>query len=154
MNLEFKNKKVLVRVDFNVPLDNKNKITDDTRIKSALPTIKHILKAGGAVILMSHLGRPQKKLKEDGSVNVNKFTLQHLVSHLNKKLRLKVKFCPETVGKEATKMAKVLKSGEVLLMENTRFEKGETKGDPKLAKSMSALADYYINDAFGTAQLQ
>ena len=151
MNLEFKNKKVLVRVDFNVPLDNKNKITDDTRIKSALPTIKHILKAGGAVILMSHLGRPQKKLKEDGSVNVNKFTLQHLVSHLNKKLRLKVKFCPETVGKEATKMAKVLKSGEVLLMENTRFEKGETKGDPKLAKSMSALADYYINDAFGTA---
>ena len=87
MNLDFKNKKVLVRVDFNVPLDNKYKITDDTRIKSALPTIKHILKAGGAVILMSHLGRPQKKLNEDGSINVGKFTLEHLISHLNKKLK-------------------------------------------------------------------
>lgn len=151
MNLDFKNKKVLVRVDFNVPLDDKYKITDDTRIKSALPTIKHILKSGGAVILMSHLGRPLKNLNEDGSINVKKFTLEHLVAHLNKKLRLKVKFCPETVGKEATKMAKALKSGEVLLMENTRFEKGETTGDPKLAKAMSTLADVYINDAFGTA---
>jgi len=151
MNIDFKNKKVLVRVDFNVPLNDKYKITDDTRIKSALPTIKHILKAGGAVILMSHLGRPQKKSNEDGSINVEKFTLEHLVPHLNKKLKLKVKFCPETIGKEATKMAKALKSGEVLLMQNTRFEKGETAGDPKLAKAMSALADIYINDAFGTA---
>lgn len=151
MNIDFKDKKVLVRVDFNVPLDDKNKITDDTRIRSALPTIKHILKKGGAVILMSHLGRPQKKLMEDGSLNVEKFTLQHLVSHLNKKLRKKVKFCSKTVGKEAEGMVKELKGGEVLLLENTRFNKGETKGDPKLAKAMSKLGDIYINDAFGTA---
>jgi len=151
MNLDFKNKKVLVRVDFNVPLNDKFKITDDTRIKSALPTIKYILKEGGAVILMSHLGRPQKKLNEDGTINVKKFTLEHLVAHLNKKLRVKVKFCKETVGKQATKMAKSLKSGEVMLLENTRFEKGETKGDSKLAKALSTLGDLYVNDAFGTA---
>lgn len=151
MKFDFKNKKALVRVDFNVPLNDKFKITDDTRIKSALPPIKHILKAGGAVILMSHLGRPQKKLNEDGSINVKKFTLKHLVSHLSKKLKVKVKFCKETVGKEATAMVKALKPGEVLLLENTRFEKGETKGDKKLAKAMAALGDLYINDAFGTA---
>ena len=151
MNLDFKNKKVLVRVDFNVPLDTKYKITDDTRIRSAIPTIKRILKEGGAVILMSHLGRPQKKLNEDGSINVKKFTLEHLVGHLSKKLKAKVKFCKETVGKEATKMAKSLKKGEVLLLENTRFNKGETKGDKKLAKEMSKLGDLYVNDAFGTA---
>lgn len=151
MDLIFKNKKVLVRVDFNVPLNDEYKITDDTRIRSALPTIKHILKEGGAVILMSHLGRPQKKLNDDGSINVKKFTLEHLVSHLSKKLRVKVKFCKEVVGKEATKMVKALKKGEVLLLENTRFEKGETKGDPKLAKAMAAHGDLYVNDAFGTA---
>jgi len=151
MNLDFKNKKVLVRVDFNVPLSDKFKITDDTRIKSALPTLKHILKEGGAIILMSHLGRPQKKLNEDGSINVKKFTLEHLVKHLSTKLKVKVKFCKETVGKEATKAAKSLKKGEVLLLENTRFNKGETKGDAKLAKEMSKLGDVYVNDAFGTA---
>ncbi|HFB99461.1 MAG TPA: phosphoglycerate kinase, partial [Phaeodactylibacter sp.] len=144
MDLDFKNKKVLVRVDFNVPLDDKFKITDDTRIQSALPTIKHILKAGGAVILMSHLGRPQKKLNEDGSINVKKFTLEHLVKYLSKKLRVKVKFCKQTIGKEATAMAKSLKAGEVLLLQNTRFEKGETKGDKKLAKAMAALGDLYV----------
>ena len=151
MDLDFKNKKALVRVDFNVPLDDKFNITDDTRIEGALPTIKHILKEGGAVILMSHLGRPQKKLNDDGSINVKKFTLEHLVKHLSKKLKVKVKFCKATVGKEAKAMAKDLKSGEVLLLENTRFEKGEEKGDEKLAKAMSSLGDLYINDAFGTA---
>ena len=151
MNLNFKNQKVLVRVDFNVPLDAKYKITDDTRIRSAIPTIKQILKDGGSIILMSHLGRPQKKKNEDGTINVKKFTLEHLVKDLSKKLKIKVKFCKETVGKEATKMAKALKKGEVLLLENTRFEKGETKGDTKLAKEMSKLADLYVNDAFGTA---
>ncbi len=151
MKLDFKNKKVLVRVDFNVPLDSNNKITDDTRIRKALPTIKHILKKGGAVVLMSHLGRPQKKLREDGSVNVEKFTLAHLQKHLGKLLRKKVQFCEETVGKKANAAVKALQAGEVLLLENTRFNVGETKGDPKLAKQMAKHGDLYINDAFGTA---
>lgn len=151
MNLDFKNKKVLIRVDFNVPLDDKYKITDDTRMRAALPTLKHILKQGGSLIVMSHLGRPQKKLKEDGSINVKKFTLEHVVSHLGKQLKKKVKFCPETVGKTATKMAAALKKGEVLVLENTRFQKEESKGDEKFAKQLSKLADLYVNDAFGTA---
>jgi len=151
MNLNFKGKKAIVRVDFNVPLDAKYKITDDTRIRGALPTIKHILKSGGAVILMSHLGRPQKKLNEDGSINVKKFTLEHVVKHLGKLLRKKVQFCPQTVGPIATKMTKVLKPGEVLVLENTRFQKEEGKGDKAFAKKLSKLADLYVNDAFGTA---
>ncbi len=152
MDLNFKNKKVLMRVDFNVPLDAKYKITDDTRIRAALPTIKKALKEGGAVILMSHLGRPQKKKNEDGSINVEKFTLQHIVAHLSKKLRgVKVRFCPETVGDLATKMAKSLKKGEVLVLENTRFQAAEAKGATKFAKQLAALADLYVNDAFGTA---
>ncbi|MEM6967286.1 MAG: phosphoglycerate kinase [Bacteroidota bacterium] len=151
MNLQFKDKKVLVRVDFNVPLDDNHNITDDTRIRSALPTIKHILKKGGAVILMSHLGRPQKKRKEDGTIDVEKFTLRHLIKPLNKKLRKKVKFCPTTVGDEAEKMVATLKGGDILLLENTRFNEGETKGDPALAKAMAKLGDLYVNDAFGTA---
>ena len=87
MNLVLKNKKVLLRVDFNVPLDDKFKVTDDTRIQGALPTIKHILKEGGAAIIMSHLGRPQKKKKKDGSIDVEKFTLRHIVPHLSKQLK-------------------------------------------------------------------
>jgi phosphoglycerate kinase len=134
-----------------VPLDAKYNITDDTRIRAALPTIKHILKEGGAIILMSHLGRPQKKLNEDGTVNVNAFTLKHLVKHLNKLLRKKVQFSPETVGHKATKLAKELKSGEILLLENTRFQKEESAGDKAFAKKLAALGDLYVNDAFGTA---
>ncbi len=151
MNLNFKNKKTLVRVDFNVPLDTDFKITDDTRIRAALPTIKHILNEGGAVILMSHLGRPQKKINEDGTVNTKAFTLNHIIKHLNKLLRIKVQFCPETVGPQASKMAKSLKSGEILLLENTRFQKEESAGDKAFAKQLAALADFYVNDAFGTA---
>ncbi len=151
MNLDFNNKKVLVRVDFNVPLNDKYKITDDTRIRAALPTIKHILKAGGAVILMSHLGRPQKKLNEDGSINREKFSLQHLIPHLNKLLRKKVQFSEETVGKNAKKLAKALQPGEVLLLENTRFHKEEAAGDEAFAKNLASLAKLYVNDAFGTA---
>jgi len=151
MNIKVNNKRVLIRVDFNVPLDANFKITDDTRIQRALPTIKHLLKNGASVVVMSHLGRPQKKLNEDGTVNVKKFTLEHLRGHLSKKLRKKVQFCPETVGKVAIKMAKALKPGDVLLLENTRFNKGETKGDETLAKQMSKLGQVYVNDAFGTA---
>ncbi len=151
MNLDFKNKKVLVRVDFNVPLDANFNITDDTRIQAAVPTIKYILNGGGAVILMSHLGRPEDKLNADGSINVKKFTLNHLIKHLSKLLKTKVHFSPETVGPEASKLAKGLKSGEVLLLENTRFQKEEGAGDKTFAKQLAALGNLYVNDAFGTA---
>lgn len=151
MNLDFKNKKALVRVDFNVPLNDKFEITDDTRMRAALPTIRHILKSGGAVILMSHLGRPLKKLRPDGSVDVEKFTLRHLVPHLSELLGVPVKFSPETVGPTASKLAAELKPGEVLLLENTRFQPEESKGDPDFARQLAALADVYVNDAFGTA---
>jgi len=151
MKINFQNKKALVRVDFNVPLDAEFNITDDTRIKNALPTIKHILDHGGAVILMSHLGRPQKKRKEDGSIDIDKFTLRHLVPHLTSVLGVQVKFATDTVGPSATAQAAALKPGEVLLLENTRFETGEEKGEATLAEKMSELGDVYVNDAFGTA---
>lgn len=150
-NIDFRNKKVLVRVDFNVPLDKDYKITDDTRIKEALPTIQHIRNEGGAVILMSHLGRPLQKLKEDGSVNVEKFTLQHLVGHLSDSLGVDVQFCPETVGGTAERMAGNLLPGQVLLLENTRFQPEEEKGGYEFSKKLASLGAVYINDAFGTA---
>lgn len=151
MTLNFKDKKVLVRVDFNVPLNSDLKITNDTRIRAALPTIQHILNEGGAVILMSHLGRPQKKLKDDGTIDVEKYTLYNIVSHLSDLLGREVKFSDETVGENASLMAKTLRPGEVLLLENTRFQKAESNGDESFAKQLSELADLYVNDAFGTA---
>ncbi len=150
-NINFQGKKAIMRVDFNVPLDKQYNITDDTRMREALPTIKHVLSGGGAVILMSHLGRPLDKLKEDGTVNVEKFTLNHLTKHLAEMLGTTVKFCPETVGAAATKMAAELQPGEVLLLENTRFQKLEEKGDIEFSKQLAALGDIYVNDAFGTA---
>ncbi len=152
MDINFKNKKALVRVDFNVPLNSKTfKITDDTRIRAALPTLKKILKDGGAAVVMSHLGRPLKKTKDDGSIDVEKFTLNHVVKRVAKLLKTKVHFCSETVGKAAEKMAKQLPMGEVLIIENTRFHKGEKKGDEAFAKQLAKLGDVFINDAFGTA---
>lgn len=141
----------MVRVDFNVPLDKDYKITDDTRMQAALPTLKHILDEGGAAIVMSHLGRPMKKLKADGSIDREKFTLKHTVDHLSELLGVPVQFCEETVGEKATAMAAELKPGEVLVLENTRFNEGETKGDEAFAKQLAALGDVYVNDAFGTA---
>lgn len=151
MNIDVKGKKVLVRVDFNVPLDKDFKVTDDTRIRGALPTIQYIIDNGGSAILMSHLGRPQKKLKEDGSIDVEKFTLRHLVNHLSGLLNRNVKFCDETVGAKAQQMADNLSPGDVLVLENTRFNEGEKSGDETFAKLLSDLADVYINDAFGSA---
>lgn len=151
MKINFKDKKALIRVDFNVPLDKQYNITDDTRIREALPTIQHILQAGGAVILMSHLGRPLEKRNADGTINREKFTLQHLVKHLRKKLKTKVHFADDCVGQSAVKKAAALKAGEVLLLENTRFYEEEEKGDAEFAKKLAALADVYVNDAFGTA---
>ncbi|MFN7325196.1 MAG: phosphoglycerate kinase [Chitinophagales bacterium] len=151
MKLDFKDKKALVRVDFNVPLDKQFKITDDTRIREALPTLQHILEQGGAVIIMSHLGRPLEKKNEDGTINREKFTLQHLVKHLKKKLKTKVHFADDCIGKQAIKKSAALKPGEVLLLENTRFYSEEEKGDQEFAKKLAALGDIYVNDAFGTA---
>lgn len=151
MQIDFQGKKALVRVDFNVPLNDKHQITDDTRMRAALPTLRRILAEGGAVILMSHLGRPMKKRLPDGSLDRESFTLHHLTDHLSELLERPVKFCSQTVGEEAEKMAAALQSGEVLLLENTRFEEGEKKGDKELAKKMARLGDVYINDAFGTA---
>ncbi len=150
-DIDFRGKKALVRVDFNVPLDKDYRISDDTRIRAALPTINYILDHGGAVILLSHLGRPQKKRKADGSIDTERFSLRHIVPHLSQLLGREVLFCPEPVGEMAQKMTASLQPGQVLLLENTRFEPGETQGDETLAKSWSELADVYINDAFGTA---
>ncbi|TFV93318.1 phosphoglycerate kinase [Algoriphagus kandeliae] len=143
-NLSFEGKKALVRVDFNVPLDENLKVTDDTRIQAALPTIKKILSDGGAAILMSHLGRP-KNGPED------KFSLRHIVVDLEKALGQAVKFAPDCIGEEAKVLAAGLKPGEVLLLENLRFYKEEEKGDAEFAKKLASLGDIYVNDAFGTA---
>ena len=152
MTLDFNGKKVLERVDFNVPLDKKTfAITDDTRMRAAVPTIKKILEDGGAVILMSHLDRPLKKLKEDGSLDVDRFTLRHLVPHLSALLGKSVAFANDCIGAEAIEKTAALQSGDVLLLENTRFHKGEEKGDDEMATKLAALGDMYVNDAFGTA---
>ena len=143
-NVDFSGKKALVRVDFNVPLDDQFTVTDNTRIAAALPTIKKILKDGGSVILMSHLGRP-KSGPED------KFSLRHIVTELNKELGLSVKFAKDCIGAEATQLATSLNAGEVLLLENLRFHKEEEKGDKDFAGKLASLGDIYVNDAFGTA---
>lgn len=140
----FSGKKALVRVDFNVPLNDKYEITDDNRIRAAVPTIKKILKDGGSVILMSHLGRPK-----DGPTE--KYSLKHLVDHLKKLLDTKVEFADDCIGEQARQKAEGLKPGEVLLLENLRFYKQEEKGDKDFAKKLSELGDVYVNDAFGTA---
>jgi phosphoglycerate kinase len=142
----FKGQKALIRVDFNVPLDKKTlAITDDTRMRASLPTIKKILGDGGSVILMSHLGRP-KEGPED------KYSLKHLVKHLTELLNgAEVLFANDCIGKEAFDKAAALKPGQVLLLENLRFYKEEEKGDEKFAEKLSKLGDVYVNDAFGTA---
>ena len=141
----FKNEKALVRVDFNVPLDENFHITDDTRMRAAIPTIKKILSEGGSVILMSHLGRP-KGGPED------KFSLKHLLQHLKELLPgVTVLFANDCIGAEAEQKAKDLKPGEVLLLENLRFYKEEEKGNEEFAKKLASLGDVYVNDAFGTA---
>jgi len=140
----FAGRKALVRVDFNVPLDAAMQITDTTRIDAAAPTIVKILSGGGAVILMSHLGRP-KEGPED------KYSLRHLLPYLGKKFGREVKFAPDCIGPEAEQLAATLQAGDILLLENLRFYKQETKGDREFAAKLAALGDVYVNDAFGTA---
>ena len=150
--IDFTGKKVLVRVDFNVPLGRDFDITDDTRMRKALPTLQYLLKNGAAVIILSHLGRPQKKKKDDGSIDIERFTLRHTKKHLENLLgNTEVRFAENCIGGETELIAEKLKAGEVLLLENTRFHSGETKGDEALALNLSRLADIYIYDAFGTA---
>jgi phosphoglycerate kinase len=143
-NYNFSGKRALIRVDFNVPLNEKFEITDSTRIDAALPTIKKILSGGGSIILMSHLGRPKEG--PEGT-----FSLQHLLPYLSKELGLEVKFANDCIGDQAKVKAGNLSPGEVLLIENLRFYKEETKGDGTFAAKLAELGDVYVNDAFGTA---
>lgn len=142
--LNFEGKKALIRVDFNVPLNDKFEITDDTRIAAAIPTINKIIKDGGSVILMSHLGRPKNGPEA-------KFSLKHLVNHLSKALNVNVKFVTDCIGSEVETTVSHLKAGEVLLLENLRFYAEEQNGDTDFANKLAKLADVYVNDAFGTA---
>lgn len=139
----FDNKRALIRVDFNVPLNDEMKVSDTNRIEAAKPTIIKILEDGGSVVLMSHLGRPKGK--------ESKYSLQHIVDKVSEIIGVEVKFVEDSVGEEVENAAKNLQSGEVLLLENLRFYEEETKGDEAFAEKLSKLGDIYVNDAFGTA---
>lgn len=143
-DVSVENKRVLVRCDFNVPLDDNGKITDDLRIQASLPTIKYLLKHGAAVILCSHLGRPKGK-------PVEALRLDPVAERLSELLGIPVHKTSVVVGDEVTTAAAALKPGEVLLLENTRFEAGDEKNDPELSRKLADLADLFVNDAFGAA---
>jgi len=143
-DIDFQGKRVFCRVDFNVPLDDKNQITDDTRINASMPTIRHIINNGGRLILASHLGRPKNGPEA-------KFSLASVAPCLSQHLGTSVKMAPDCVGPDVKRMVDQMKDGEVLLLENVRFHAGETKNDPEFAKALAANADIYVNNAFGTA---
>lgn len=142
-DFNFKNKKVLLRVDFNVPLDENFKVTDDTRILAARDTIAKILGDGGSCIIMTHLGRPKNREEE--------FSLKHIIPVLENSLAMSIRFVPDCIGVEAEGLAAELMPGEILILENLRFHPEETAGDRDFAEKLSKLADVYVNDAFGTA---
>jgi phosphoglycerate kinase len=142
-DVDVRGKKVLVRVDFNVPIKD-GKVGEDTRIRAALPTIEYLLENGAAVILCSHLGRPKGGVQPE-------FSLKPVADHLSQLIDKKVVFSEECIGPAAERAAEALKPGEVLILENTRFYPGETKNDPEMARQLAALADLYVNDAFGSA---
>ena len=143
-DFNFENKKALIRVDFNVPLDEDFNVTDSNRIEAAKPTIIKVLEDGGSVVLMSHLGRPKGKVNSD-------LSLRHICKTVSKVLGVEVDFVPESIGEVAEKAVGEMGMGEVLLLENLRFHEEEEKGDAQFAKKLSKLGDIYINDAFGTA---
>lgn len=143
-DLDVAGKKVFLRVDFNVPLDEKGNITDDTRIRASLPTINYLIQKRAKVIIVSHLGRPKGKVVEE-------LRLTPVANRLSELLGREVKKAPGCIGEEVEKMVADLKEGEVLLLENVRFCPGEEKNDPEFAKKLASLADIYVNDAFGTA---
>ena len=142
-DIDVRNKKVLVRVDFNVPIKD-GMVTDDTRIRAALPTIQYLLEQNAAVILCSHLGRPKDCVDPQ-------YSLKPVAEYLAKLIPQKVKFAEDCIGPVAKAAADSLKGGEVLILENTRFHPGETKNDPEMAKQLASLADIFVNDAFGSA---
>ena len=143
-DIDFQGKRVFCRVDFNVPLDDKNQITDDTRINASMPTIRHIINNGGRLILASHLGRPKNGPEA-------KFSLASVAPCLSQYLGTSVKMAPDCVGPDVKRMVDQMNDGDVLLLENVRFHTGETKNDPEFAKALAANADIYVNNAFGTA---
>jgi phosphoglycerate kinase len=143
-DIDFKGKRVFCRVDFNVPLDDKNQITDDTRINASMPTIRHIINNGGRLILASHLGRPKNGPEA-------KFSLASVAPCLSQYLGTSVKMAPDCVGPDVKRMVDQMNDGDVLLLENVRFHAGETKNDPDFAKALADNADIYVNNAFGTA---
>lgn len=146
----FSGQKALIRVDFNVPIRD-GKITDDTRIRAALPTIRKVLDDGGSVILMSHLGRPHKDIEKKPGKTLADFTLKPVAAHLATLLGTTVQFADDCIGEDAARKAAALKAGEVLLLENLRYYKEEEKGDAAFAEKLSKLGEVYVNDAFGTA---
>lgn len=142
---DFTGKRALIRVDFNVPLNKETfEVTDDTRIRAAVPTIKHILDQGGSVVLMSHLGRPTGGYE-------NRFSLEHIVDHVSKVIGVPVNFAGDCIGAEAFEMSKNLKPGEVMMLDNVRFYKQETTGTESFAEQLAKHGDVFVNDAFGTA---
>lgn len=143
-DFNFRDKKALVRVDFNVPQDDQLNVTDNTRIVAVKPTVEKILKDGGSVILMTHLGRPKGEVKDE-------FSLKHIINEVSNVLGQEVKFVEESVGEKAEQAAAALQPGEILLLENLRFHNEEEKGDEAFAQLLSKLGDAYVNDAFGTA---
>lgn len=153
-DLDFKNKKVLVRCDFNVPLSDQGNILDDFRIRKAIPTIEYLRKKKAKIILMSHLGRPLKNQKSNSPLfthsEYQKFSLRPIALRLEELTREKIKFLPDCIGSEVKEETEKMKAGEIILLENLRFHKEEEKGELRFAKELSKLADIYINDAFGT----
>ncbi len=143
-DIQFNNQRVLIRVDFNVPLDEHLKVTDDTRIRATIPTIKAVMANGGRPVLMSHLGRPKGNYDD-------KYSLSHIIYKLEELSGVKVNFAIDCTGDEVVQASNDLKQGEILLLENVRFHEGETKGDEHFAKELARNGDFYANDAFGTA---
>ena len=150
-NLNFLNKRALVRVDFNVPLNDNFEVTDTTRIVAAIPTIKKIIKLGGSVILMSHLGRPKDASTGSATSSNSKYSLKHTVKTIRDLVGLPIEFADDCISDEAFKLSSNLKPGQILLLENLRFYKEEEKGDLAFAEKLSKHGDIYVNDAFGTA---
>ncbi len=143
-DISLKGKKILIRVDFNVPLDKHFNITDDSRIKAALPTIKKVIADGGKAIIMSHLGRPENGFEE-------KFSLKHTTKHLSNLLETEVGFSVDCIGEKTLTDISKMENGDVLVLENLRFYSQEKAGDNEFAKQLAKLGDVYVNDAFGTA---